>query len=436
MAAAEGVCPVTIRRLFLSTTMLSGVVGAVFLSAPAADAADYSPLNAPAVDGVNSKTEVYGGSLANKSLYGVNGAIGIPLGGQLGAQIDGKSGSLDQRAFGAIAGHLFWRNPFTGLLGVWASYTNWNEFGGVHVSQVGGEAGYYFGRFTLQAVAGAEWGNSAANVTSIITSSTSIGTSIVPPGGPNLPPGTTTTTTTATTTLSNFIDSYDIRTRFFDQINLKYNFTPDWDGYVGHRYLGGKNALALGTEMALPLGRGAMGALFVEGRIGQGDFHGVWGGIKIYLGRRDKPLIARHRQDDPPIWDSLFSILNNHNTAITGASTSSSTSTSSQFCGPGQHIGPKTGNCELATSDRRLKRDIVLIDRLANGIGIYRYRYLWSDTVYVGVMAQEVAMINPRAVVRGSDGFLGVNYAALGLRLLTLPQWQAGIGIGARALAA
>ena len=81
MAAAEGVCPVTIRRLFLSTTMLSGVVGAVFLSAPAADAADYSPLNAPAVDGVNSKTEVYGGSLANKSLYGVNGAIGIPLGG-------------------------------------------------------------------------------------------------------------------------------------------------------------------------------------------------------------------------------------------------------------------------------------------------------------------------------------------------------------------
>ena len=78
----------------------------------------------------------------------------------------------------------------------------------------------------------------------------------------------------------------------------------------------------------------------------------------------------------------------------------------------------------------------MLIDRLANGIGIYRYRYLWSDTVYVGVMAQEVAMINPRAVVRGSDGFLGVNYAALGLRLLTLPQWQAGIGIGARALAA
>ncbi len=31
-----------------------------------------------------------------------------------------------------------------------------------------------------------------------------------------------------------------------------------------------------------------------------------------------------------------------------------------------------------AFSDRRLKRDIVLLARL--GIGVYRYRYLWSDT--------------------------------------------------------
>jgi hypothetical protein len=74
-------------------------------------------------------------------------------------------------------------------------------------------------------------------------------------------------------------------------------------------------------------------------------------------------------------------------------------------------------------SDVRLKRDIVLLDRLANGIGLYRYRYLWSDQVYVGVMAQEVAQIVPEAVMRGADGFLRVNYARLGMRLLTWDQW-------------
>ena len=51
-------------------------------------------------------------------------------------------------------------------------------------------------------------------------------------------------------------------------------------------------------------------------------------------------------------------------------------------------------------SDIRLKRDIAVIGRLDSGLGLYRYRYLWGDTVYVGVMAQEVALIRPEAVVR------------------------------------
>ena len=51
-------------------------------------------------------------------------------------------------------------------------------------------------------------------------------------------------------------------------------------------------------------------------------------------------------------------------------------------------------------SDARLKRDIALVGRRDDGLGLYRYRYLWSDTVYVGVMAQEVALIHPDAVVR------------------------------------
>jgi hypothetical protein len=79
-------------------------------------------------------------------------------------------------------------------------------------------------------------------------------------------------------------------------------------------------------------------------------------------------------------------------------------------------------------SDARLKRDVALIGRRNDGLGLYRYRYLWSDTVYVGVMAQEVALIHPDAVVHGFDGFLRVDYPRLGLRLMTLPQWEATHG--------
>ena len=41
-------------------------------------------------------------------------------------------------------------------------------------------------------------------------------------------------------------------------------------------------------------------------------------------------------------------------------------------------------------------------------------------------MAQEVALIHPDAVVRGVlDDYLRVDYGRLGLRLMTLPEWDA-----------
>ena len=80
----------------------------------------------------------------------------------------------------------------------------------------------------------------------------------------------------------------------------------------------------------------------------------------------------------------------------------------------------------IFASDARLKRDIALVGRLDDGLGLYRYRYLWSDTVYVGVMAQEVALIRPDAIVRDAlDDYLRVDYGRLGLKLMTLPEWDA-----------
>jgi hypothetical protein len=87
---------------------------------------------------------------------------------------------------------------------------------------------------------------------------------------------------------------------------------------------------------------------------------------------------------------------------------------------------------QFAISDMRLKTDIMSVGQLANGLNLYRYRYLWSDTVYVGVMAQEVAEAYPASVVEGPDGYLRVNYGSLGLRLHTLAEWQTityGLGL-------
>lgn len=74
-------------------------------------------------------------------------------------------------------------------------------------------------------------------------------------------------------------------------------------------------------------------------------------------------------------------------------------------------------------SDIRVKRDIVWLQDLASGLRLYRYRYAGGETLYVGVMAQEVLEISPGAVRRGRDGYLRVDYRQLGLRLQTWDTW-------------
>jgi hypothetical protein len=300
---------VGVRALWLSSTILAGGIGVIAWPISGAAAADLMPIKAPplaapvyAVDGLNAKVDAFGGSMADRPVAGVRGAVTAPLSGPYGFQIDLGAGSLDSRAFGSIAGHLFWRNPSQAMLGLYVSHTHWDQLGGVHASQVAGEGELYFGRFTVQGIAGVEFGNSVASSTTT--------TATIPPqiGIPGL------TTTTV------FTQGFDVKTRFFDQINLKYYVTDDWDAYVGHRYQGGANALALGTEVGIPVARGILASAFLEGRVGERDFHGIWGGVRFYFGH-DKPLIGRHRSEDPNIWDSLFSIVNNQTQSVFQSST-------------------------------------------------------------------------------------------------------------------
>jgi hypothetical protein len=81
-------------------------------------------------------------------------------------------------------------------------------------------------------------------------------------------------------------------------------------------------------------------------------------------------------------------------------------------------------------SDIQFKHDVVRIGTVADGIGLYRFRYNWSDQVYVGVMAQEVAAVRPDAVIRGDDGYLRVYYDRIGAPFDTWQHWQAIGGQG------
>ena len=74
----------------------------------------------------------------------------------------------------------------------------------------------------------------------------------------------------------------------------------------------------------------------------------------------------------------------------------------------------------------RLKHDIVLLGRLDDGLGYYRFVYNGGDTAYVGVLAQEVENVTPQAVTLGCDGYLRVSYDQLGLPFGTYRQWIAG----------
>ena len=84
------------------------------------------------------------------------------------------------------------------------------------------------------------------------------------------------------------------------------------------------------------------------------------------------------------------------------------------------------GSGPKPVSDRRLKRDIRALATLETGIRLYTFRYLWSDTAHVGVMAQDLlARPAQRHAARKTEaGFYVVDYACLGLRMATLAEWQ------------
>ncbi|MDE2098332.1 MAG: tail fiber domain-containing protein [Patescibacteria group bacterium] len=64
-------------------------------------------------------------------------------------------------------------------------------------------------------------------------------------------------------------------------------------------------------------------------------------------------------------------------------------------------------------SDRRLKENIKRVGITASGLPVYIFNYKGSETICMGVMADEVIRKFPEAVTHGDDGFDRVNYGML-----------------------
>lgn len=92
--------------------------------------------------------------------------------------------------------------------------------------------------------------------------------------------------------------------------------------------------------------------------------------------------------------------------------TSESKGSSKSKPGIGGALGSIAGG--IAASDRRLKKDIVKLRELDNGLGVYQYNYINDRGPYIGVMADEVAVIVPEALGPEIGGYMTVDYGKIG----------------------
>ena len=65
----------------------------------------------------------------------------------------------------------------------------------------------------------------------------------------------------------------------------------------------------------------------------------------------------------------------------------------------------------MAASDRRLKENIERVGRLANGLAVYAYNYIWDSVPRLGVMSDEVRKVMPEAVRVHPSGYDMVDYS-------------------------
>ncbi|MBX9634282.1 MAG: hypothetical protein K2X44_04800 [Magnetospirillum sp.] len=113
----------------------------------------------PAVSAPNMKVDLSGGSLSGgpAALAGFTGTV--PVGHSFGLQVDGALGVADEDPRGGVAGHFFYRDPRSFMLGataMWSKITGPNDDAESKIRRVGLEAEIYLGDFSILPTAGVQ----------------------------------------------------------------------------------------------------------------------------------------------------------------------------------------------------------------------------------------------------------------------------------------
>ena len=202
--------------------------------------------------------------------------------GQFGIQID--AGMMDGDAgvnFGgdidvnarAIGGHLFWRDPGKGLLGIYAAYSDY-EIGNFDVdnTRVGVEGEAYLDRLTLKGFVGKDFTD---------------------------------------------YETFGNEEYLAASADVNYYLTDNFMVGVGVDHSFETTAFTAGFEWMGDTG-GVSPALFTNASFNDGDTT-VMAGLKVYFGQEGKSLIRRHREDDPGI--SLFDNISALGSCVAGLGT-------------------------------------------------------------------------------------------------------------------
>jgi hypothetical protein len=216
-------------------------------------AATISAQDLPAVSDLNGKLDYEGGSMNSSEGHNFSGSLSLPLGEKFGFQADGLYSRIDDSDFYGSAGHLFWRNPDVGLLGLAGGYL---QRTGVDTYQVGAEGEYYLDRFTFGFFGG-------------------LGSISYDKPAPFID-----------TNPTEFIGKISVGYYVIDDLLLRASYATAF-----------QNGLAkVELEYQTPINGLALTA---EGALGEHDYDHWLVGVRYYFGSK-KSLRDRHRQDDPP----------------------------------------------------------------------------------------------------------------------------------------
>lgn len=111
-------------------------------------------LRQPAVSEVNGKVDYAGGNMNSSEGHNFSASITLPVSHQFGFQADGLYSRISDLNFYGGAGHLFWRDPGIGLLGLTGGYLYRDGFDRINTFQAGAEGQVYYKAFTFGFFAG------------------------------------------------------------------------------------------------------------------------------------------------------------------------------------------------------------------------------------------------------------------------------------------